>query len=301
MQTANVPATAQNTMALINGKSAIEIPEMELVKNKYVENYNACNEGGNGEFMYGRNLVFLQQALNSTDSFRKCNPFSVYQVMTTIAAYGYSVDPADNEIYLIPRDGRLCISKQAGAHLKRLYKTKQIVYNGEPTLIYEGDVFTKKDGIISHEECYKSDKIIGGYVKFTLDEKGTQRHISYKMSDIEVWRSKSQQSTGSNWVFGEFKQPAPGFLRTKIMLHACQEKCWIPGNSANMVEAFDVFTTETEDIEAVVISSTANTPAPAEQEATPPAPTQEPAPQQQAAAAAPSFLKKKSENPAAAF
>jgi recombinational DNA repair protein RecT len=227
----NVPATAARTMELINSKPANEIPMLEEVKNKYVQIYNSCNPGENGEFMFNRNLVHLQQILNSTAAFKACTPFSVYACMTTIAAYGYSCDPADDHVYFVPREGRLCISKQAGAKLLRLYKSKQIVYNGEPTLIYDGDIFTKKDGIIYHEECYKSDKIIGGYVKFTLDKAGTQRHISYKLSDIEGWRLKSPQSTGPNWRFADTGQPHPGFLRTKIMAHACTERCWIPGNA----------------------------------------------------------------------
>ena len=292
MSAAQVPATAQKTMELINKHKANEIPELAEVREKYIQNYNACNEGGNGQFMYDRNLVFLQQILNSTPAFKDCNAFSVYAVMTTIAAYGYSVDPQDDHIYLIPREGRLCISKQAGAHLMRLYKTKQIVYNGEPTLIYEGDIFTKKNGLIEHEECYKSDKIVGGYVKFTLDAAGTQRHISYKMSDIAVWKSKSPQSGGPNWSFGDLKQPAPGFLRTKIMLHACKEKCWVPGNSEiSKVESFgNVFITE--DAEVEVLESTTN----ATMAEIIPEPAAQPAPAQQAAPkATPSFLKPKAE------
>ena len=285
----SVPATAKQTMDLIQAKRAFEVPEMEIVKSKYVQNYNACNPGGNGEFMYERNLVFLQAIINSTDHYKNCSPFSVYACMTTIAAFGYSCDPADGHIYFIPRNGKLCISKQAGAHLLRLYKTKQIVFNSEPTLIYEGDNFTKKDGIISHEECYKSDKIIGGYVKFTLDEKGTQRHISYKMSDIEGWRQKSDQKEGANWRFNGTGQPHPGFLRTKIMAHACTEKCWVPGNTALGAEVFsDVIVEDnTEITEAVVLSSTPNPPQ--EQQAPPQEPAQPAAPQP----AKPSFLKPK--------
>ena len=289
---AEVPATAKQTMDMITSKRAAEIPELEIVRQKYIQNYNACNAGGNGEYMYERNLVFLQAIINSTDHFKNCSPFSVYQAMTTIAAYGYSCDPADGHIYFIPRAGKLCVSKQAGAHLLRLYNTKQIVYNGEPTLIYEGDVFSKKDGIISHEECYKSDKIIGGYVKFTLDAKGTQRHISYKLSDIEGWRQSSTEKEGKNWRFNGTGQPHPGFLRTKIMSHACQEKCWVPGNTTLGGEVYnDVII---EEAEAEVLSSTTNA---AQPETAPPVeakPTvSEPA---QPAKAAPSFLKPKADS-----
>jgi recombinational DNA repair protein RecT len=291
----NIPITAQKTMEIINSKRANEIPELELVKEKYIQNYNVCNGGSNGEFMYQRNLVFLQQILNSTDHFKNCSAFSVYAVMTTIAAYGYSADPADGHIYLIPRSGKLCVSKQAGAHLLRLYKTKQITYNSEATLIYEGDIFSKKNGIIDHEECYKSDKIIGGYVKFTLDANGTQRHISYKLSDIEGWRAKSDSKEGSNWRFEKTGQPHPGFLRTKIMSHACQEKCWMPGNNPMNVETMsDVFVADevTEDVEAEVVSSTTNKAEPEPAKAPPAQPEQ---PIQQAEPAKPSFLKAKPE------
>lgn len=301
MEAVKVPPTAQKTMELINNSQANQIPEMELVRTKYVQNYNACNSGGNGEFMYQRNLVFLQKILNSSDSFKKCSPFSVYECLTTIAAYGWSCDPADDHIYLIPRDGRLCISRQAGARLQRLYKTKQVVQNEVATLIYEGDVFSKKNGLIEHEEKYLSDKIIGGYVKFTLNDKGLQRHISYKMSDIEGWRMKSQQPVGPNWRSFKYNeedklvpsgQPHAGFLRKKIMLHACSEGCWIPGNANEAGEVFNtVIIEDTEDAEVEEISSTTNEPA-AEQQAAPEA-TTSPAP---ANGAAPSFLKKKAED-----
>lgn len=236
----NIPATAQQTMALINSTPVLQIPEMDHVRNQYIQNYEKCNPGKDGAFEYQRNLVHLMAILNSNDAFKKCNPFSVYQCLTTIAAYGYSVDPADDHIYLIPRDGKLCISRQPGSKLLRLIKTNQVVIAGEPTLVYEGDTYEVEDGMVKkHVEKFSSDKIIAGYVKFTLDSKGTQRHIRYRISDWEGWRLKSPQATGGNWRWMGKDQPHPGFLRTKIMGHACTERCWIPGNYPNQAEAYD--------------------------------------------------------------
>lgn len=257
----NLPSTAKETMELINKLDVLSIPSHDMVKSKFIQNYNAFNKGGNGEFMYNKNMVYLMQILNSTSAFKQVSPFSVYACMTTIAAFGYSIDPADGHIYLISRDGRLCISKQAGAYLQRLYKTQQIHDASEAVLVYEGDNFTKKNGIIDHEECYKSEKIVGGYVKFTLDKAGTQRHISYRLSDIEGWRAKSPQKDGPNWRFGDTGQPHPGFLRTKIMLHACQEKCWVPGNSPMGEDIFtDVVVEDGEEFTTYEVAEEVHTP-----------------------------------------
>ena len=244
--TTTVVAPAKVT-ELIQSTPGNQIAELEFVKNKFIQNYNACNRDGMGELIYARNLAHFKQALNAMPDLANADRFSIYACLMTIAVNGYSVDPADNEIYLIPRGGKMCIQKQAPAHIKRLQRTEQIAYAEQAILVYEGDDYEVSRGkVLKHVEKLKSDKIIAGYIIFHLTD-NIERHITYRQSDWESWRSHSPQKDGGNWVHGPLKQPKPGFLKTKIVSHACNEKCWASGRTPATVEVFETVEIDEDD------------------------------------------------------
>lgn len=244
------PQTAIQTMDIIKNTPTSQIAELEFVKAKFIQNYNVCNPGGMGDLIYARNLAHFKQALQGSSDLRATEPFSIYACLMTIAVNGYSVDPQDGEIYLIPRGGKMCLQKQAPAHIKRLQRTNQIKDAGNAILVYEGDEYEVSRGrVIKHVEKFKSDTIIAGYIIFTLPD-GLERHITYRKSDWENWRQSSPQMNGTNWRFGETGQPRPGFLKTKIVAHACNEKCWASGRTPATVEIYTDVEVDDDGIDA---------------------------------------------------
>lgn len=235
----------QTIMQVIQSTPAAQIAELDFVKGKYVENYNACHREKIGELMYHRQVIHFKQAIVGNDKLKSADPFSLYACFATAAVNGYSLDPADGEVYLIPRDGKACLDRQAGAFVRRLIRTGQIQYCEQAKLVYDGDAFRVQNGrVVAHVENFKTDTIIAGYVRMVVDDNGADRFFIYRKSDFESWRKKSPnprtiQKNGQNgtylkeslWDNGVLNgtQPEPNFLRTKIVKHAAKEKCWATG------------------------------------------------------------------------
>ncbi len=252
--TAVGPGNQAQVMHVIQSTPAAQIGDLDFVKKKYVTNYNACHKDQNGELMYHRNLVHFKQIMMSNENLKKVDPFSAYAVFVTAAVNGYSLDPGDNEVYIIPRDGKAYLDRQAGAYVKRLMRSGQIQYAEQAKLVYEGDDFIVKDGrVIDHIENFKTDIIKVGYIKVIIDETGKDLHFIYRKSDWESWRSKSpnNKSVMKPGKYGDYlspslwdggvvggTQPDPNFLRTKIVKHAMKEKCWAIGTVPVNVETF---------------------------------------------------------------
>lgn len=241
-------------MQVINDSAPAQIPELDIVRKKYIENYDACHPGKNGELMYHRNVVHFKQQILGSEKLKKADKFSLYACFVTAAVNGYSFDPADNEVYLIPRDGKAMLDRQAGAYVKRLIRSGQIKFAEQAKLVYEGDVFQVENGrVIRHVENFQTDKIIAGYVRFVIDDNGTDRYFVYRKSDFESWRKKSpnpntvmkkghygeylSESLWDNGIVGG-TQPEPNFLRTKIIKHAAKEKCWATGTTVIKIEHY---------------------------------------------------------------
>ena len=252
-----------NTLELIQNTAPAKIAELDMVKEKFINNYNLANGSTQGELMYHRQLVHFNQQVLKNQSITNADKFSLYACFVTAAVNGYSFDPEDNEVYLIARGGKACLDRQAGAHVRRLIKTRQIQFAEQSKLVYRGDVFEVENGrVVRHVEKFETEEIIAGYIRFVIDEKGNDRFFIYRKSDFEAWRKKSPnpktiQKNGQNgpylseslWDNGviDGTQPEPGFLRTKIVKHACKEKCWATGSNPLGVETFEGIEIDAED------------------------------------------------------
>ncbi len=244
-----------NTLELINSTAPGKIAELDMVKEKFIKNYNLANRSENGDMMYHRQLVYFNQSIAGLPALQNADKFSLYACFITAAVKGYSFDPLDNEIYLIPRGGKACMQLQAGAYVRRLIQTGQAIECGQAKLVYKGDVFEVEDGLVKkHIEKFESELIIGGYVKF-ITAGNSFRYFIYRKSDFESWRKKSSnpntiEKNGPNgkylskslWDNEEIVglNPEPNFLRTKIILHAAKEKCWFTGSTPIEIEHFNV-------------------------------------------------------------
>lgn len=228
-----------------------QIAELDFVRKKFIENYNACNKEKQGELMYHRQVVHFKQLIASSDQLKNSDGFSLYACFLTAAVKGYSFDPEDKEIYLIPKGGKAMLWRQAGAHVRRLLQTGQIKYADQPQIVYKGDIIEVKNGrVINHVEKFQTEEMLLGYVRFELDDSGNDRYFIYRKSEWETWRKKSQQPNGENWNYNGSGQPLAGFLKTKIVKHACQEKCWATGTTPATVEVIKGF--EIDDLDEIL-------------------------------------------------
>lgn len=238
---------ANNTLAIINNTPATQIAALEFVKNKFIKNYNSCHKQKIGELVYARQCMFFQQALTANLDLAKCDRFSLYACFLTVSVKGWSLDPQDDEVYIIPRGGKACIDRQAGAYVRRLIETGQIKAAGQPVLVFDGDIFQVENGrVIKHVENFSSDVMKAAYIEFFLAD-GNTRYFIYKKSDWEAWKNRSPQKSGQNWN-STGGQPDPGFLRTKIVKHACKEKCWASGSTPAGVEIYETIEVDSEEL-----------------------------------------------------
>ncbi len=249
MSEQKTPPTANNTLAIINSTPANQIVALDFVKSKFVNNYNSCHKQKIGELVYARQCMFFQQALANNSKLASADKFSLYACFLTVAVKGWSLDPQDDEVYIVPRDGKAWVDRQAGAYVRRLIETGQIISAGQPVFVYEGDIYEVENGrVIKHVERNESEIIKAAYMEFYLTD-GTTKFIRYKKSDWEDWRTKSPLKDGSNWK-GANNQPSPGFLRTKIVKHACKEKCWASGSTPVGVEVHESVEIDGEELPA---------------------------------------------------
>jgi len=257
--------TKNNVMEVIQKTPPAKIADLDIVRDRYIQNYNACHREKVGDLMYHRNVIHFKQAIASSEALAKADPFSLYACFATAAVNGYSLDPNDNEVYLIARGGKACLDRQAGAYVKRLMRTGQVLLFEQAKLVYHGDTFPVRNGrVVDHIENFQSDIIIAGYVRVIVKENGSDLYFIYRKSDWEAWRKKSpnpatimkktkdgreylSESLWDNGIIGG-TQPEPNFLRTKIIKHAAKEKCWATGTTPAQVEVFEDIEIDSDDL-----------------------------------------------------
>lgn len=241
-QKTNAPVAGKQAalglMEIIKNTKPQEILGLELVKKRFIQNYNLCNSGNMGDVMYHRQQVFLRQMIADDKGLASADPMSIYKAIVTLGAKGWSVDPQDKDVYMLAKGGKVVLWPQAQAHIRRLLNNKLIVYADQPKLVMEGDFFEEENGKVKHIAKRQSKKIIAGYIRFVLDDRGTEKYIVYDESDWESWRNESQQKDGKNWR-GNDGQPNPGFLRTKLIKHAAMDTSWPSGSTPVGMETYN--------------------------------------------------------------
>lgn len=299
----NIPPTAKDTMQIIYSVPYDQVPELQFVKEKYIQNHNIAHPNDDAELMYHRNVFFLKQALDEFkdkdgDPIKVAND-SVYGCMLNAAAENGSFAPADEEYYLYPLGGRLFMQKRPNMYIKRLIETNQISRVLTVQLVKEGDDFEVEDDFVKrHKRNFKTDTIIAGYIKFLLPDGKSEKHIVYEPFDWDSWRASSKDMSSGNWRYtppgspATYKsfQPKPGFLKSKIISHACQERTFTPGRLPVSLVIYQEVIRERDDIEESAEFATKQISVGSIPEITPHEEIKEPKP---TPATIPSFLKKK--------
>ncbi len=237
-QVATTAKPQMQIMKVLQETPVKQIGDLEFVKEKFISNYNFCNPGNLGELMYHRQVVHFKQAIAASEALQKADPFSIYACLITVSVKNWSLDPIDQEVYMFTRGGKAVLQPQAGSYVKRLMQSGQIIFADQVKLVYKGDIEVENGRVVKHIERFESEEIVLGYVKFVIDQRGNDRYFIYRKSDWEAWKKKSPQANGDNWS-GNNGQPGAAFLRTKIVLHACKEKCWAVGNVDPRAEMYN--------------------------------------------------------------
>lgn len=225
----NNKMTGQEVIELINKTDVGKVITLDPVRQKFIANYEQANGNGKGELVYQKNAIYFNQRLRD-DSFSKVKPMAVYKAWIMIAIRGYDLDPTAGEVYIMPFGETIDIQRQAPYMVRRLIESGQIQTCYPAQLVFEGDEIEIRDGMVtSHVMRLKSNKIIAGYVKM-LNRSGKEICFIYRPVNWNQWRKKSKQQEGDNWKNGEDGQPIEAFLKTKIVKHACNEKCFASGD-----------------------------------------------------------------------
>lgn len=286
---ATVPQEARPAQVgeILRNTTPAAIPELDFVRSKFITNYNATHKGQNGELVYHRQLLHVKQLIAASQPLQLCDPFSIYACFVTAAVQGWSLDPQDNECYLVPLKGKAVLWPQTPAKVRRILESQQAKFFDQARLVYAGDLLEVENGrVVRHVEKFESEKIVAGYVRVVIDDTGADRFFIYRPSDWNNWKKKSQQASGDNWSGGSDGQPLAGFLRTKIISHACGERCWAAGKTDPTVEAYAVVVEDPEFDAAAALPETtaaASAPAPVVSAPAPTATAPAPAPQPSAA------------------
>lgn len=189
--------------------------------------------------------VFALQAC-ATNPFladtAKRNPLSLRMAMVNIAAIGISLNPAQGNAYLVPRDGQVILDISYRGLLKIATDTGSILW-GKAELVYAGDTFTYKGPAqLPVHECDPFSDNRGEFrgvycVAKTADGEHLVETMSageiYKIRDMSDLYRKKKAGPWVSW-FGEQAK--------KTVLKRAQ-KTW-PKSNQRMATAIDYLNRE---------------------------------------------------------
>lgn len=246
--------TKMGLMQIIQSTEPLKVISIPEVRQKFITNYEQANGKGKGELAFQKNAIIFSDLLRAK-AFERVTSMQIYKIWIMIAVRGYDLDPSEGEVYIMPYGDKIELQKQAPYLLRRLKDSKQVKECFPAQLIFEGDEFEFVDGMISkHSRKLKSNHIIAGYV---IMEKynGHKVCFFYTPENWLSWKSKSKQANGENWTGGTNGQPNESFLKTKIMLHACKEKCWASNRKSISEDFFPEVESEDEKQEVPEIET----------------------------------------------
>lgn len=238
----------------LDGKDVFEMLLMPWVHERFILNHNRINKTSDGELALQRQLLVYRKLIAENEQLQKATTQSHYKCLIEASIKGWSLDPADNQVYVlsyVTKSGNNAVLQpQAGAYVSRLIKTGQIEYVNPVEIVYKGDSFKFSQGkVIEHIREFKSDQIIAAYIKISIvgNSPKNPKEVTflYTPEDWNAWRKKSKIPDSDNWKGGTGGQPIVAFLKTKVVLHACKEKCWGAGETVLGLENYpDIITDE---------------------------------------------------------
>jgi len=144
------------TMTDLQKMTALQVPEDERVKARFINIYNLLQKSDEGEHFYEKEKFNFLRVISSSDLLRKATAFSVYGCFIDIAAMGLSLDQTGQPMmYILPYnqkvgkdangndiwEKRAMIEVSPYGELALRIQHGQIRYADRPVVVYEGDIF----------------------------------------------------------------------------------------------------------------------------------------------------------------
>lgn len=254
--------TLEEISSRLKEKTVFEMLVMPWVHERFVLNHNRINNSNDGQMALQRQLLVYKKLLAENEQLRNATVQSHYKCLIEASIKGWSLDPADNQVYVLSyvtkAGNNAVLQPQAGAYVARLIKTGQIEYANPVEIVYKGDTFKFSNGeVVEHTRKFETEQIVAAYVKISLPGNSPRNKkeltFLYTPEDWNAWRKKSKIPDSDNWAGGSNKQPIVAFLKTKVMLHACKEKCWAAGEAYLNTEHYPDVITDDESADGKTI------------------------------------------------
>lgn len=222
---------------------AIEVPEDERVKARFISVYNNLHHSTEGELFYEKEKFHFSRIIHGNQDLMACTGFSIYGVFLDIAAMGLTLDQNSQPLVYV-----LFYNQNVGTQQNALWEKRavleispygelalriqagQILYADRPVVVYEGDTFrptiNERGQKIVRYECAiprTSKNIIGSFISLTRPD-GSKDFYWMLPDDIERLSNYSGRKNKNNKANALYTsnngQIDQGFLEAKTIKHA---------------------------------------------------------------------------------
>lgn len=202
------------TVEQINAMKPLDIAKDELVRQRFIQIYDALWGAGEGEAAYERESIYFNQILSDNEKLRKATPFSIFTAFIDLAVCGLSLMPGSRALcYLQGRnvkigenngknvyEGRMTLTISGYGELVLRARSGQIRHADNPVLVYEEDEFSfsDRDGRKSvNYTCripHKTNHIVAAFIRITRADGS----IDYSVMFEEDWLRLKNYSAKNN-------------------------------------------------------------------------------------------------------
>ena len=233
------------TVEELNKMDALDIVKSDIVRDKFINIYDALWGSGTGEAAYERESICFNKLLRDTPSLLKGTHFSLFTAFIDLAVCGLSLEQGTRALcYLIGRnvnvgtretpkwEGRVVLTISAYGELALRSRAGQIRHADNPVLVYANDKFSFSDTDGRKQVSYtcnlphNGQRIVACYLRITRADGS----IDYSVMTEEDWVRLAQYSARQNKkncandLYGVDAQGIvhidPGFLMAKCIKHA---------------------------------------------------------------------------------
>jgi phage RecT family recombinase len=199
-------------MEVSAAKGMKDIVKIDVVKNRFMENYKAATGRTDALQYYEREaLAFIELANNKPD-IMECDPFSIMAGFARASTYGLPIGSGKLSIYpqgVKQKDGSykqmLIVKPDAHGKKELLTRMPTIKKVDEPVLVFKDDIFSfspKKKEVIDHQIKFpipkaSKDNVIACYC--TVHLTSGPEDVLMTIDEIEAARKRSKQPDGMMW------------------------------------------------------------------------------------------------------
>ena len=246
--------SAQLSLKDLTGMKAIDIPDDDRVKERFINVYNKIHGNAEGDLFYEKERFNLVKIISSDNKLKGCSGLSVYGTFLDIASYGLTLDNTSKPmLYVMSRnakagkdekgkdqwESRMYVEISPYGELALRIQAGQIIYSDDPVVCYDGDLFqpfVDDNGIkrvrYQAQVPRKGTTIIGCFVKHTRPDhtfdygwllpEDITRLQGYSEKQNSKWENGQRVAGNANALYhaGVDGQIDSGFLKAKTLKHS---------------------------------------------------------------------------------